>query len=129
MRVAEKLPGILRWFEIVEQQPVLLSPIQVAIDSMERKNSELRTLVESYKGRRTSDVRNLTMSLNGTIDAAVSGGFSKYQEVCVRVGVYVSSTYNGALAHERFTIQMRKFAFRDGLEPTTSQTLVRHSYL
>ena len=81
MRIAEKLPGILRWFEIVEHQAVLLSPIQVAIDSMERKNSELHMLIDSYKVRRVSDVRNLTMSLNGTIDAAVSGGFSKYQEV------------------------------------------------
>ena len=32
--------------------------------------------------------------------------------------VYVLSAYNGALAHERFTIQMRKFDLREGLEPT-----------
>ncbi|KAK2163113.1 hypothetical protein LSH36_85g03072 [Paralvinella palmiformis] len=80
MRIAEKLPGILRWFEILEHQTVLLSPIQVAIDSMERKNSELHVLTDSYKERRMSDVRSLTMNLSGTIDAAVSGGFSKYQE-------------------------------------------------
>lgn len=83
MRIAEKLPGILRWFEILEHQTVLLSPIQVAIDSMERKNSELHVLTDSYKERRMSDVRSLTMNLSGTIDAAVSGGFSKYQEVCL----------------------------------------------
>ena len=38
--------------------------------------------------------------------------------VCVCVCVF--STYNGVLAHEGFTIQMRMFYLR-GLEPTTSE--------
>ena len=42
-----------------------------------------------------------------------------YGFVCVCVCML--STYNGALAHERFMIQMRKFDLREGLEPTTSE--------
>ena len=39
------------------------------------------------------------------------------------------STYNGALAHERFTIQMRKFEQRLGLKPTTLKILSWCSYM
>ena len=45
-----------------------------------------------------------------------------YEHLCVRVCVCVLSTYSGALAHETFTIQMRKCHLREGLEPTTSET-------
>ena len=45
-----------------------------------------------------------------------------YMRVCVRVCVCVLSTYNGALAHERFTIQMRNFDLREGLELTSFKT-------
>ena len=41
--------------------------------------------------------------------------------LCLSASVCVLSTYNRALAHERFTLQMRKFDLRKGLEPTTSE--------
>ena len=57
-----------------------LSPINTAIEAMEKKNRELRILIDSYKAQRETNANPLTMALNGTIDAVVQGGIKKYEE-------------------------------------------------
>ena len=60
-----------------------MTPIEGAIDIMENMNCTLRTLVSKYKTDSDQDVNPLTMRLNGVLDAAVMGGFAKYQEVFI----------------------------------------------
>ena len=47
---------------------------------MEKKNREVRILVDKYKSGRDSDAKPLTMCINGTVDAVVQGGIKKYEE-------------------------------------------------
>ncbi len=82
MHTASQLPGILRWFEVIETETITLNPIEAAIDTMDNKNKELRDLVAQYSTENApSELNSLTMRLNGNIDAAVGGGIAKYQEV------------------------------------------------
>ena len=92
LTAAGGLPGLLRWSEVESSTTVHLSPIQVAIDTMTSKNSELRSLHFLYTPSRASlplpDLKPLTMKLNGVIDAAVMGGITKYQEVLSLILLY-----------------------------------------
>lgn len=82
------MPGILRWFEVVESDTSQLTPIEAAIDTMENMNRTLRTLVAEYSSNSNQNVNPLTMRLNGVLDAAVMGGTSKYQEVCLVSNIF-----------------------------------------
>ena len=42
-----------------------ISPINTAIETMEKKNRELRILIDSYKAQRETNANPLTMALNG----------------------------------------------------------------
>src|SRR6218665_3621699 len=81
MVTCSKLPGLLRWFEVESSEMVQLCPVEVAIDTMERMNTELRMLVMQYTSESSLSINPLTMRLNGVIDAAVQGGTAKYEEV------------------------------------------------
>lgn len=81
MVTCSKLPGLLRWFEVESTEMVQLCPVEVAIDTMERMNTELRMLVMQYTSESSLSINPLTMRLNGVIDAAVQGGTAKYEEV------------------------------------------------
>ncbi|XP_060738039.1 dedicator of cytokinesis protein 3-like [Tachysurus vachellii] len=75
------LPGISRWFEVERREVVEVSPLENAIYVVENKNQELRSLISQYQQRHHhSNVNLLSMSLNGTVDAAVNGGIARYQE-------------------------------------------------
>uniref|UniRef100_UPI00358E5EA5 dedicator of cytokinesis protein 4 isoform X3 n=1 Tax=Myxine glutinosa TaxID=7769 RepID=UPI00358E5EA5 len=87
--LTHSLPGISRWFEVESRDVVFVSPLENAIQALENKAQELRSLVSQYQiqereqggqpGTLTS-IQPLSMSLNGVIDAAVNGGISRYQE-------------------------------------------------
>ncbi|XP_064422203.1 dedicator of cytokinesis protein 3 isoform X2 [Latimeria chalumnae] len=75
------LPGISRWFEVEKREVVEVSPLQNAIQVVENKNQELRTLIGQYQHKQMHGNLNLlSMCLNGVIDAAVNGGIARYQE-------------------------------------------------
>lgn len=76
------LPGISRWFEVQKRELVEVSPLENAIQVVENKNQELRTLISQYQHKQHhSNINLLSMCLNGVIDAAVNGGIARYQEV------------------------------------------------
>ena len=82
------LPGIVRCFEVHSRHTVTLSPVEVAVDMLRRKNAELRSLIRRYTDMLDHEVpivqhslNPLTMALKGVIDPAVMGGIVKYQEV------------------------------------------------
>lgn len=69
---------------------VEMSPLENAIEVLENKNQQLKTLISQCQTRQMQNINPLTMCLNGVIDAAVNGGVSRYQEVriwycCVKV--------------------------------------------
>ena len=83
------LPGIVRGFEVQSRQTFILSPVEVAVDMLRRKNAELRSLIGRYTDMLGRDIpvvqhslNPLTMALKGVVDPAVMGGVVKYQEVC-----------------------------------------------
>lgn len=60
---------------------VEVSPLENAIEVIENKNLQLRTLIAQCQSRQMQNVNPLTMCLNGVVDAAVNGGLARYQEV------------------------------------------------
>lgn len=63
---------------------VEVSPLENAIEVIENKNLQLRTLITQCQSRQMQNINPLTMCLNGVIDAAVNGGLARYQEVRTR---------------------------------------------
>ncbi|XP_009988642.1 PREDICTED: dedicator of cytokinesis protein 4-like, partial [Tauraco erythrolophus] len=59
---------------------VEMSPLENAIEVLENKNQQLRTLISQCQTRQMQNINPLTMCLNGVIDAAVNGGVARYQE-------------------------------------------------
>lgn len=62
---------------------VEMTPLENAIEVLENKNQQLKTLISQCQTRQMQNINPLTMCLNGVIDAAVNGGVSRYQEVRV----------------------------------------------
>lgn len=60
-----------------------MSPLENAIEVLENKNLQLRTLISQCQTRQMQNINPLTMCLNGVIDAAVNGGVARYQEVSI----------------------------------------------
>ncbi|XP_043283024.1 dedicator of cytokinesis protein 3 isoform X2 [Venturia canescens] len=75
-----KLPGILRWFEVIERRSELLAPVQYACETMQSVERELRRLVAQYTAEPHRNINPFSMRLQGIIDANVMGGITKYQE-------------------------------------------------
>ncbi|KAG9490200.1 hypothetical protein GDO78_005859 [Eleutherodactylus coqui] len=80
LTLVQSLPGISRWFEVEKREVVEMSPLENAIEVLENKNLQLRTLISQCQTRQMQNINPLTMCLNGVIDAAVNGGVSRYQE-------------------------------------------------
>ncbi|TRY71348.1 hypothetical protein DNTS_021185 [Danionella cerebrum] len=80
LTLVQSLPGISRWFEVERRELVEVSPLENAIEVIENKNLQLRTLITQCQTRQMQNINPLTMCLNGVIDAAVNGGLARYQE-------------------------------------------------
>lgn len=82
LTTAAKLPGILRWSEVVKKQHIEVSPIEHACEEVEKKVIELEKIVTSCNQDSSNEknVQNLSRTLQGVIDAAVNGGIAKYQD-------------------------------------------------
>uniref|UniRef100_A0A4W3J5Q5 Dedicator of cytokinesis protein 4 n=1 Tax=Callorhinchus milii TaxID=7868 RepID=A0A4W3J5Q5_CALMI len=80
LTLVQSLPGISRWFEVERREVVEMSPLENAIEVLENKNQQLRTLITQCQMRQMQNINPLTMCLNGVIDAAVNGGLARYQE-------------------------------------------------
>ncbi|XP_043933928.1 dedicator of cytokinesis protein 3 [Protopterus annectens] len=81
LALTQSLPGISRWFEVEKREVVEISPLENAVEVVENKNQELRTLISQYQHKQMhGNINLLSMCLNGVIDAAVNGGIARYQE-------------------------------------------------
>ncbi|XP_037027423.1 dedicator of cytokinesis protein 3 isoform X2 [Bradysia coprophila] len=78
--IASPLPGILRWFEIINKNVIELTPVEFACETMENVEKDLCVLIAQYKSDPAKNINPFSMRLQGVIDANVMGGISKYQE-------------------------------------------------
>lgn len=60
---SSSLPGILRWFEVVEKTVEEVAPIQFACETMESVNKELNQLVNQYTAEPKRNINPLSMRL------------------------------------------------------------------
>lgn len=74
------LPGILRWFEVINRSVQELTPVEFACETMENVQKELYDLIMQYRADPGRNINPFSMRLQGIIDANVMGGISKYQE-------------------------------------------------
>ncbi|KAH8388441.1 hypothetical protein KR093_006384, partial [Drosophila rubida] len=74
------LPGILRWFPVVDSHTFKISPLEHAVEIMKETNKDIRQLVILHQSNENLTINQLTMKLNGIVDPAVMGGFAKYEE-------------------------------------------------
>ncbi|XP_076362645.1 dedicator of cytokinesis protein 3-like isoform X4 [Tachypleus tridentatus] len=80
LTTASRLPGILRWFEVIDRQLEEISPIAHAWETVDHMNKELRRLIAQYTSDPKRSISPLSMRLQGVIEAAVNGGIAKYQQ-------------------------------------------------
>ncbi|XP_053150926.1 dedicator of cytokinesis protein 2 isoform X2 [Hemicordylus capensis] len=76
---AYKLPGILRWFEVVSMSQTTISPLENAIETMSMTNEKILAIINQYQNDENLPINPLSMLLNGIVDPAVMGGFAKYE--------------------------------------------------
>ena len=74
------MPNMFMWNPIIRETREYLTPIEVAIDAVEKKNQIFRDIIDEYTERPNKDLRPFTMLLTGTLDAGVNGGMAKYIE-------------------------------------------------
>ncbi|MCL4132478.1 UNVERIFIED_CONTAM: hypothetical protein GTU68_029436, partial [Idotea baltica] len=79
-----ELPGILKWFEVVSQQTEQVCPPQYACETVLANIHQIRQMTAHYKTFPKKNIQPFTMLLQGSIDAAVNGGITKYQDAFFR---------------------------------------------
>ncbi|KAH8346884.1 hypothetical protein KR059_001528, partial [Drosophila kikkawai] len=80
LEISSPLPGILRWFEVKQKSMQELTPVEYACEIISNAGKELSDLIVQYKRDPKRNINPFSMRLQGTIDANVMGGISKYQE-------------------------------------------------
>lgn len=110
MTSSYKLPGILRWYEVIDTRITLLCPVQAAEDTVQMMNKELKTSAANAASYPEQCLRHLSMRLQGVISGAVNGGIPKYQEA------FFNDEYISKYPNERQHIESLKLAIVDQLE-------------
>ncbi|XP_016371850.1 dedicator of cytokinesis protein 1-like [Sinocyclocheilus rhinocerous] len=77
---AYKLPGILRWFEVVSVSAEEISPLENAMETMQLTNEKISNMVQRHLNDSSLPINPLSMFLNGIVDPAVMGGFTNYEK-------------------------------------------------
>ena len=81
LKTSHKLPGILRWFPVVDTKVYELSPLENAVETMQKTNKELKTLIQEHLHSNSPvPINPLSLKLTGIIDAAVMGGTAMYEK-------------------------------------------------
>lgn len=76
--VENNFPTIQRRQKIIKVEKIELTPLQNAIRDIEYKNKELTELVVTFEKDSKPNTKQMSMLLNGVLDAAVNGGIEKY---------------------------------------------------
>ncbi|CAH2107089.1 unnamed protein product [Euphydryas editha] len=95
------LPGILRWSEVISRSVEEIPPVEFACETMEATERELRSLISQYTADPTQNINPFSMRLQGTIDANVQGGITKYEQAFLGAEFARSATPREAAAAAR----------------------------
>ncbi|OWK56746.1 Dedicator of cytokinesis protein 2 [Lonchura striata] len=79
-RTAYPLPGILRWFVVTSTETIIISPLENAIETMMKTNEKIMSEINRHQNDSSLPINPLSMLLNGIVDPAVMGGFTKYEK-------------------------------------------------
>ncbi|KAL8560337.1 hypothetical protein ACOMHN_006068 [Nucella lapillus] len=88
MTTSSPLPGNVGWYSVVSTDVVMVSPIEIAMETMEDKNKKIAMEIEQYRHNPQLRIDPLSMSLNGVVDPAVQGGIAMYKDF------YIGTDYN-----------------------------------
>ncbi|XP_035891383.1 dedicator of cytokinesis protein 2 isoform X4 [Anopheles stephensi] len=86
MRTTDPLPGILRWFPVKSSETIMISPIEMAIETVDAKNRAIRELVLEHQNDPRIPVHSLSAVIKGVVDAAINGGLPIYEEAFLTPG-------------------------------------------
>nr|XP_034837145.1 dedicator of cytokinesis protein 1 [Maniola hyperantus] len=78
LEISDTLPGILRWFPIVSSRSYPVCPLEVAVETMARTNTDLKTIILEARPP-SAPLHPLTLKLQGILDSAVQGGLVNYE--------------------------------------------------
>ncbi|XP_045455436.1 dedicator of cytokinesis protein 1 [Melitaea cinxia] len=78
LETSDTLPGILRWFPVVSTRTYWVCPLEVAVETMEQTNKELKAIIQETRAP-GAPLHPLTMRLQGILDSAVQGGLVHYE--------------------------------------------------
>lgn len=67
IEISDRLPNILRWFEIRTQSIRELTPVEVACETLKNTLKELEDLVNQYKMDNKRNLNPFTMRLKGNL--------------------------------------------------------------
>ena len=56
-----------------------VSPLENAVETLESKNQNIKSLIDQHRSDPSLRVDNLSMLLGGVVDASVNGGISNYK--------------------------------------------------
>ena len=77
---AQQFPHLQRRIEIVKKTPEESSPIQVAINQVIMRSTDVAQIVLKHKGGSTDNLVNFTMVLQGTINPTVNQGTKLFKK-------------------------------------------------
>lgn len=84
LKTKNQLPHILPWSEVMSKEYVEKTPIENAIETVSSMNVELTKLLISYNNEPNKPIGQLTMRLQGVIEAPVNGGPSIFINAFLR---------------------------------------------
>jgi len=97
----DSIPSMRRRIPVLSQKVKEYTPFQTAINQIVDKNNDMLKIIERLEGDPTKSTNDISMNLNGILDAAVMGGVAKYREA------FFDGTYLSEFPHE--TKQVPKF--------------------
>ncbi|CAG7727806.1 unnamed protein product [Allacma fusca] len=77
---SQSFPGIMGWFPVVRETTTQIRPIVHAVEFLENANQEMRELIVLHCANPKENIGELSMKLNGILDAAVMGGIANYEK-------------------------------------------------
>lgn len=72
LKIEKKLPGILRWAEVIDRKVYQLTPVEAACDTIQNSVNELKKLIKSYAYEPNKQLTPLTMRLQGKLSIFLS---------------------------------------------------------
>merc|ERR1712003_412351 len=113
----DSIPSMRRRVPVVDEKIVEYTPFQTAINNLAAKNEEVLKIIERLENDPSKSTNDISMNLNGILDAAVMGGVAKYREAFFD-GVYMSEYPDEVELVQDFVITLKEqmAIARDGLE-------------